>query len=299
VLALFVLAGTATAARDLKVVTTLPDLADIAREVGGELVDVQSICRGKENLHAVTPRPSHLVALSRADVFVQFGLGLEATWLPGLLQNARNAKIVAGEPGFIDASVGWDAIQIPTDLSRKGGDVHPLGNPHANMDPRAGKHMADRILKGFVAVDPGSKEVFERNHAGYLARLERAGERWARIDAAIRGEPVVSYHKEFDYLMEAHGLEGVGTVEVKPGIPPTPAHVAKLIETMKTREVRVILTASWSNNRQVKTIAERTGATVVELPHMVGGAPGADSWVEMMDVVHERLATAFGVGEAR
>lgn len=293
VLALSCLTSAAPAAGKLKVVATIPDLADVASAVGGQRVEVTSICKGRENVHAVRPAPSHLVALSRADVLVQQGLALEGSWLPGLLMNARNKRIAAGAPGFVNVSEGWEAIEVPESVSRKGGDVHPFGNPHLNLDPRAGRHVAARVLAGLVVVDPAGREVYERNHAKYLETLAAAEVRWAELGAQLAGTRVVTYHQEFDYLARYHGIEVVGTIESKPGVPPTAAHLAQLIEDIEAREVGAILTATWSNDRQVDSVARRTGRPVIELPTMVGGAPGADTWIAMQDLIHARLVAVL------
>ena len=292
-----VLAGVAPAAparsaEKLKVVATIPDLADIAREVGGARVEVTSICRGRENVHSMRPVPSHLVALSRADVLVQQGLGLEATWLPALILNARNEKIASGQPGFVTATEGWEPIGVPESVSRQGGDLHPFGNPHVNLDPRAGRHIAGVVLAGLSAVAPEHADEFEANHASYLARLEEAERRWATIGAQLSDCKAVSYHQEFNYLAQLYGIELVGTIEVKPGIPPTAAHLASLVERMERDGVKVILTAAWSNNKQVKSVSRRTGAEVVELPAMVGGTSKADTWIAMQDQIHNKLREA-------
>jgi zinc/manganese transport system substrate-binding protein len=282
----------------LNVVATIPDLADIASAIGGERVEVTSICRGKENLHKVTARPSHLVAMSRADVFVQVGMSLEAAFAGGLLEQSRNPRIRPGQPGFVTCSAGWEAIGVPADLSRKGGDLHPEGNPHLNLDPRGGRHIAARIHAALAAIDPGSKELYARNHAAWLAKLEVAEKRWAELGAAWKGEEVVVYHQEFDYLCAAYGISIVGTIETKPGIPPTPNHVAELVATMKREGCRVILTAPWSNGGQVERVAEASGARIVELPNLCGGSERTATWIGMQDLVHERLAKAFAAPES-
>ncbi|MFN0008878.1 MAG: metal ABC transporter substrate-binding protein [Planctomycetota bacterium] len=284
----------AAAADKLKVVCTIEDLADIVREIGGDRVDVTTIARGKENLHLVQARPSHLIAVSRADVFVQVGLSLEAAFVPGLLEGARNPKIQPGQPGFVSMSEGWEAIQVPASLSRQGGDVHPQGNPHMNLDPRAGRHMAARVLAGLSAVDPRSKDVYAKRQTDYLGRLGAAEERWAALAKAWAGKKIVVYHKEYDYLATADGLKILGTIEVKPGIPPTPNHVAELVDTMKREHADAILTAIWSNNDNVARIADATHVKVVELPNQCGGMPGTEQWIGMMDLVHQRLAEALG-----
>jgi len=277
----------------LKVLATIPDLADLVREVGGERVEVDTITRGKENLHAVMARPSHLVAMSRADLFVEVGLSLEIAFVPGLLEGARNEKIRPGAPGFVNVSEGWTAIDVPLELSRKAGDVHPQGNPHLNLDPRAGRHMAQRIFEGLVRVDPAGKDVFQANLEAYLGELATAEARWQEMSADWRGRKVVVYHQEFGYLAAHTGLEILGSLEVKPGIPPTPNHVAGLIQKMKAEGCTTILTASWSRNKDVERLAEATGARVVELPNQCGGSTECTTWIGMMDLVHRRIDEAL------
>jgi ABC-type Zn uptake system ZnuABC Zn-binding protein ZnuA len=288
------LARAGTPVKPLKVVATIPDLADLVREIGGERVEVSSIARGTENLHAVVARPSHLVAMSRAELFVEVGRSLEISFVPGLLENARNERIRPGAPGFVRVSEGWEVLDAPATLSRKAGDIHPQGNPHLNLDPRVGRHMAQRILEGLVRVDPGSKVAYQARFDAFAARLAEAKSRWEARAAGWKGRKIVTYHLEYDYLAAARGLEIVGTIESKPGIPPTPNHIARLIAEMKVQGCTTILTAVWSNNNDVARIAEATGATVVELPNQCGGVEGAETWIGMMDLVHRRLAAALG-----
>jgi ABC-type Zn uptake system ZnuABC Zn-binding protein ZnuA len=277
----------------LRVVTTLPDLADITREIGGDRVSVQSIYKGKENTHALTAKPSHLVAFSKADMFVQVGLSLETSFVPGLLEASRNPKCQPGAPGFVSVSQGWEAIEVPTDLSRKAGDVHPQGNPHMNLDPRSGEFMADRILAGLIAVDPAGKEIYTARHADYVKRVQAAKARWDAMGASWKDKKIVVYHQEYDYLAADYGMTIIGKVEPKPGIPPTPNHVAELIDAMKREHADAILTAPWSNNDTVARIGEESGAKIVEVPNMSGGLPGTDTWIGMMDVLHTRLNQAL------
>jgi zinc/manganese transport system substrate-binding protein len=287
-------AAPARAGDKLRVVATIPDLADIGHEIGGDRVQVTALTKGRENLHFVAARPSHLVALSRADALVQVGLSLESGFLPGLLENANNPKIRPGQPGFINTSVGWQAIDVPTVLTRKDGDVHPDGNPHLNLDPRGGRQIAGRILAGFVACDPSGKSAYDARAAEYGKKLDDAEARWADAAKGWKGKKIVVYHKEYDYLAARYGLEIVGTLETKPGIPPTPGHLAELVAKMKSAGDVVILTAPWSNGGEVEQVAKATGAQVVELPNQCGGIGGTDTWIEMMDSIHDRLGRAFG-----
>lgn len=286
--------ASARAKDPLRVVATIPDLADVVRAIGGDRVEVTALTKGRENLHHVTARPSHLVALSRADVLVQIGLSLETGFLPGLLENANNPRIRPGAPGFVNVSVGWDALNVPTVVTRKDGDVHPDGNPHLNLDPRGGRQIAARVLAGLVAVDPEGKATYEARAAEYAKQLDAAEARWDAASKPWAGRKVVVYHVEYDYLVRRYALDVVGAIESKPGIPPTPNHVAQLVEKMKGAGPVVILTAPWSNGGEVEQIAKATGAKVVELPNQCGGIAGTDTWIGMQDVIHERLARAFG-----
>ncbi len=293
-----VLAWTAFASpprAELRVVTTIPDLADLAREIGGDRVSVKSLSKGTENLHQVPVRPSMVVALNKADLLLQMGLSLESSWLPGLLLAARNKDLEPGHPGFVNCSAGWEALDVPENLSRRQGDLHPEGNPHFNLDPRAGRHLARQVHDGLVGVDPGGEEYYAGRLAEYEKKLEAAEKRWAKLGRKLAGKRVAVYHTEYRYLANQLGMEVATSIEPKPGIPPSPGDIARVVQAMKEKEVKVILTAAWSNNRQVVDVARKTGAEVLELPNQVGGASWAESWIAMQDGVHQRLAEAFGI----
>ncbi|MBI1381305.1 MAG: hypothetical protein GC161_09460 [Planctomycetaceae bacterium] len=288
----FVFAAPLARAEDkVEVVATIPDLADLARQIGGDRVDVLSLAKGTENVHRVALRPSGLVAVGRAELFLQVGLSLEHAFVPGLLEAARNPRLEPGKPGFVTVSDGFTALEVPGDVSRSdAADVHPMGNPHINLSPAAGRHMAERVLAGLVAVDPEGREVYEANHRRYLEALTKAEARWAKVGERLRGKKLVVYHREFTYFADAYGIEVVGEVEPKPGLPPTPSHLAGLVKVIQEHDVRAVATAGWSNDRNVRFLAERTDAAVVELPSMVGGSKRASSWIALMDELHERLA---------
>jgi zinc/manganese transport system substrate-binding protein len=278
----------------LRVVTTIPDLADIAHEIGDEHLHITSIAKGRENAHAVQVKPSTLVAFSNADVFIEMGLSLEHSYVPGLLMAARNPKIQPGQPGFVNVSEGWTAIEVPISLSREiAPDLHPNGNPHFNVDPKGGRHIAEKIYEALVRVDPGSKGDYERGYNAYIKRLDDAEKRWAELGKDLKGKKVVTYHAEFNYFAATYGMEIVATIEPKPGLPPTPSHIAEVVQKMRDQKVPVILTAAWSNTDEVREVAKDTGAKVVEVPAMVHGTTGADSWIAMMDMIHKSIHDAF------
>ncbi len=290
-------AGAHGADSQLRVVATIPDIADIVRTIGGEHVDVTSIAAGTMNIHAVPLKPSMLIAVNRADLFVQMGFALEHAYVPGMLAKARNPKIRAGQPGFVDCSQGWEPFDVPESLSRSGGtDLHPLGNPHFNLDPRGGAHIAAKVLEGLVRVDPGNEAEYRAAYDAFLGRIDTAAKRWKELGEAMRGKRVVTYHSELAYFLRYYGIELFGTLEPKPGVPPTPKNLGMLISRMTTENVRVVLTSPWSNNKSVRFVQDKANATIVEVPTMVGGVPGADSWIEMMDVLHESVARALADG---
>ena len=281
----------------LKVVATIPDLADIAREIGGPRVEVMSIAKGTENIHSVSIKPSHLAAVNRADLLIQVGLSLEHAYVPGLLEKGRNKRIQPGSPGFVNCSVGWKAIDIPEEVDRgKAADIHLLGNPHMNLDPRGGAHMAQRILEGLERVDPKHAEEYQGRYRAYAARLDEAAARWAKLGARLKGAKVVVYHNDFTYFARHYGMEVVASVEPKPGVPPAPRDLARVVETMRKEGVKLVLTAKWSNNKDVRFVAEKAGAQVLEIPTMVYGVQGADTWIGMMDHLHTSLVAALGEG---
>lgn len=285
------LAPTAQAEKKLAVVATIPDLADLARQIGGDRVDVLSLAKGTENVHRVALRPSGLVAVGRAELFLQVGLSLEHAFVPGLLEAARNSRLEPGKPGLVTVSDGFEALEVPADVSRSdAADVHPMGNPHMNLSPAAGRHMAGRVLAGLIGVDPEGKDIYAANHRRYLEALTEAEARWAKLGERLKAKKIVVYHREFSYFAAAYGMEVVGEVEPQPGVPPTPSHLAGLVKAIQEHDVRAVVTASWSNDRNVRFLGERTDAVALELPTMVGGTKRSGSWIALMDELHERLA---------
>jgi len=290
-------ASAAPETKPLRVVTTTPDLAWFVEEIGGDRVDVSSLAQGKENLHALKVTPRTIVAVAKADLLFENGLSLESTWLPDLILASRNKGLSFESGGRVNASEGWAPIELPSTLSREEGDVHPGGNPHFAISPEAGSFLADRVLAGLLAKDPADTKLFEANHTSLQARIAKAHQRWERYKPLFAHQRVVMYHLEFDYLADFLGLEILASIEPKPGLPPTPSHLAKVIELMGTDNVPPILVATWSNNRQAKAIAEKTGATLLELPSMVHGEPYATGWVEMIDGMLEAVRVAYGLPE--
>lgn len=293
-LALIAIATTgSSASAQLRVVATTPDLASVAREIGGNLVNVRALAKPTEDPHYVDAKPSHIVTLNRADELIEGGAELELGWLPPLLENSRNARISAGAPGRIVASEGVKMLEIPTSFDRSKGDVHSLGNPHFLIDPVNVKIFAGHIAEHFAQVDPKSAAIYRSNLARFNARVDAKLAEWQKQLAPYRGAKIVTYHKDFVYLAKRFNLEVVETLEPKPGIAPSPAHLAKVIRTMKAENARVILVQPYQNRRTAQTVARQTGALVLDIPQQPGARPNTPSYFDMMDYMVTTLATAF------
>lgn len=282
-----------SASAQLRVVATTPDLASVAREIGGNLVNVRALAKPTEDPHYVDAKPSHIVTLNRADALIEGGAELELGWMPPLLENSRNAKISGGAPGRIVASERVKLLEIPTSFDRSKGDVHSLGNPHFLIDPVNVKIVAGHIAEHFAQVDPKSAAIYRSNLAKFNARVDAKLAEWQKQLAPYRGAKIVTYHKDFVYLAKRFNLEVVETLEPKPGIAPSPAHLAKVIGTMKAENARVILVQPYQNRRTAETVARQTGAVVLDIPQQPGARPNTPSYFDMMDYMVTTLAAAF------
>jgi len=269
--------------RKIQAVATIPDLADMARNIAGDLIDVTSLATGVEDIHAVPMKPSFAVLLNRADVVILMGLEVEHAFLPGLLEAARNPKILRDAPGYIDCSVYVTPLEVPTRIDRALGDQHPMGNPHINLDPVRGKDMARAIADGLTRNYPEHEATFKKNLDTYLATLDAAIARWEQEAKPLHGIKLVSYHPDMLYFAERFGMEAVGTIEIRAGVDPTPGHIAELQERMRRERVGLVVRELYYPAGLAETIAQRTGATLVELPAMVGGVPEAKDYLSFID----------------
>jgi len=283
----------AEGAHKLRVVTTIPDLKALVEEVGGDLVDVESLARGTQNAHEVEVRPSLMIRLRRADLFFENGLELDA-WSDVAVQGANNPKIVRGAPGRVDVSRGVQVLEVPTArVDRSMGDVHPLGNPHYSLDPGQAPIVTQNIVDGLVRVAPELRATFEKNHEAFLARLEEAMVRWTKVLEPVKGAKVVVYHPDYIYVLTRFGIVQVGMLEDRPGIPPSPQHLAQLIRHMKDERVKVILVQPWNDLKLAQRVAEEAGAKVIVIPTMVGGVKGVETYIRTIDYNVNTLAQAL------
>jgi zinc/manganese transport system substrate-binding protein len=276
----------------LRVVASTPDVADMARQIGGDRVSVTTIAEGTQDPHKVPVKPSFVTKLNRANALVVNGLGLEHVYVPALLDVARNPDILPGAPGYIDASIYVQPLEVPTSQDRSQGELHPLGNPHFNLDPVQGKLMARAIAEGLERVDPGGADAYRQGLARYAALLDSKIVEWQKLAAPLRGVKVVSYHQDLVYLAARYGLDLVGTIETKPGVPATPGHLKELVDAMKREGVRLVIREVAYERSLADTLAERTGAQVVTISPLTGGLDGADTYVGFVEANLKALVEA-------
>lgn len=292
-LALVLWVDGAAAADKIRVVATTTDLKALTEAVGGKLVDVDALARGNQNAHDLEVRPSLMVKVRRADLLVMNGLELDQ-WAEVVVQGANNPNVVPGAPGRVDASSGILVLEVPrTRVDRSMGDVHPVGNPHYTVDPGMAPAITANILEGLVRVAPQHRAAFERNREEFLARLGQAMARWSAQLAPYKGTKVIVDHNMWPYFLTRFGLVQAGSIEERPGIPPTPGHLSKLIALMKEDKIRLILTVPWSDQKLADRVAEEAGAKAVVVASAVGAVRGADSYLDTIDYNVKAVAQAL------
>ena len=281
------------AADKVRVVATTTDLKALTEAVGGDLVEVDALARGNQNPHDLEVRPSLMVKVRRADLIVLNGLELDQ-WAEAVIGGANNPKLVPGAPGRVDASEGLLVLEVPsTRVDRSMGDIHPVGNPHYSCDPGMIPAVTANILNGLARVAPQGRPAFERNREAFLARLAQAQSRWTATMARFRSAKVVVDHALWAYFLARFGLVQAASLEERPGIPATPAHIAKVIQLMKEERIKVILTVPWGDAKLAARVAEEAGARVVPLAPAVGGVKSATGYLETVDYNVTAVAQAL------
>jgi zinc/manganese transport system substrate-binding protein len=279
-------------AAKVRVVTTLTDLGDFAREIGGDHVEVFSLATGVEDTHGVPMKPSFVPIMNRADLMVSVGFGCEHAFLPALLEASKNPRIQYGKPGYVDCSPGIAPLAVPKSTDHSEGDVHPYGNPHYMLDPVLAKAAIQHIYKALVVVAPQYQADFTRNRDAYLAKLDAKIAQWQAEAKGLKGLKFISYHEEWEYFAERFGMKVFDTIELKPGIDPTPRHIEQLITGMKAEHVPIVVREPQFPEKVPALIARQTGATLVKLPIMPGGVPNTSTYIEMMDYIIRTMVAA-------
>lgn len=279
----------------LNVVATTPDIAAIAREIGGDAITLTTLAKPTEDPHFVDAKPSFIVKLNRADMLIEGGAELEIGWLPALLDQSRNDKLAAGVPGHVLCSQGVHLLEVPATLDRSKGDIHAAGNPHYLTDPVNAQIVAKNIADALCALDDKSAETYRANLKKFTDVIDAKLIEWQKTLAPFRGQEVVSYHDSWPYFSQRFGLKMDLFLEPKPGIPPTPAHLAQVITKMKQDNSHVIIVDPYLNLKTAETVARNTDATVVPVTQFPGGVKGTEGgYIQMMDYLVNSIAQALG-----
>jgi zinc/manganese transport system substrate-binding protein len=277
----------------LHVVSTIPTLGSLAKEVGGDRVDVQSLGKGYQDPHFVEAKPNLMLTLNRADLLLYVGLELEIGWLPPLVLGSRNPNIQNGEKGSLDCSRSIPLLDIPTTkIDRSMGDIHPQGNPHYWFPPANAKIIAKEIAARLTELDPEGAAAYAKNLAAFNAKVDAKLKDWAPLIAKLKGAKVATYHKSWSYISAWLGMEEVGYVEIKPGIPPDPAHLVQLIKIMRNEKASMLLMEDFYNKTTASLVADKAGAKLLVLPTDVGATPAIKDWFTLVDTALKQMAEA-------
>ena len=292
--ALATLGAARPAAAQLKVVTSTPDLYDIARQVGGNLVTVTHIGEGYQDPHFIEAKPSFVLQLRSADVWAFVGLDLEIGWMPLLLDGARNPRVRPGGSGYVDVSKAIPVLDVPQgNVDRSMGDVHPLGNPHYWLDPENGRRIARLFKDKFSQLDRKNEDRYEANEKAFEARLSTAEKSWAPYLAQIRGKPVIAYHTSWRYFAEYTGMKIVAYMEPKPGVPPSPSHVYEVSRDAKQAGAKVVIQEPFYDRKMSDLVARNLGGAVLVVPPSVGGTKDVPDYITLMTKDIQAVAAAL------
>ena len=283
----------ASKAGTIKVVTTTTDMKSITEWIGGNKVSVSSIATGYQNPHFVDPKPSYILSLSNADLFVTVGLDLETGWSPQLLSSSRNTKIQKGAPGYVDASTGVGLLQVPSSVNRAEGDIHIYGNPHYWLDPLNGKVIARNIANGLERVDPSNKSFYEANLTSFYKKIDEKLKEWNGKMAAYKGTKIIAYHNEWVYFETRFGLQIVDFMEPKPGIPPSPSQLVKVIKEIKANNIKVMISSPYFATSSSDMVSKQTGAKGLTLATSVGAFPSIKNYFDLFDYNTDQLIGAL------
>lgn len=284
---------TAVHAGIIKVVTTTTDLKSITEYVGGNKVSVSSIATGYQNPHFVDPKPSYIISLSNANMFVTVGLDLETGWSPQLLASSRNSKIQKGSAGYVDASVGVGLLQVPSSVNRGEGDIHIYGNPHYWLDPLNGKVIARNIADGLERIDPSNKDYYEANLQTFYQKINDKLAEWVSKMAPYKGTKIIAYHNEWVYFEKRFGLEIVDFMEPKPGIPPSPSQLVKVIKEVAANHIKVIISSPYFTTSSSDVVAKQTGVKELTMATSTGAFTSIKDYFDLFDYNIDNLVNVL------
>lgn len=285
---LLVLAGQGTQAA-LAVFACEPEWAALVNELGGVHVKVSSATTGLQDVHHIEARPALIARVRKADFMICTGAGLEEGWLPVLQRRANNPRIRVGAQGYLEAADHVRLLDRPARIDRSGGDVHAEGNPHIQLDPRNIPVIAAAVTERLIAIDPQHAEDYQENLADFRSRWQTALVQWEQQAQSLQGMPIVVHHNAWVYLINWLGLDHVGTLEAKPGVPPTSVHLSQLLGQMKQKPARVIIRTPYQSPRASEWLAERAGIPAIVLPSTVGGNEEAKDLFSLFNSIVQHL----------
>lgn len=289
---------TGAEAKKLNVITSTTDMAALTQEIGGDKVNVEALAKGYQDPHFVEAKPSFLLKLRQADLLIVVGLQLEIGWLPPLITQSGNGRIQVGAPGYLDASQFAEILEIPQGaVTRAEGDVHPQGNPHYWLDPDNGRRIARGFATKLGEMDPGDAAYFQQRFQDFDKRLSAAEQKWDQDMQSYRGRKVVTYHRSFPNFAKHFGLNVIGYVEPRPGIPPSPSHTLELIQLMKREDCKVILVEPYFDLKTPQSIARGTGGQVIVYLPSVGGEKQVTNYFELFNYDIGLLTKAFNAAK--
>jgi zinc/manganese transport system substrate-binding protein len=281
------LSSSASAA--LNVFACEPEWAALTQELGGDKVSAYNATTALQDAHHIEARPSLIARIRNADLVVCSGSELEIGWLPLLLTQSGNDRIQPGSPGFFEASQFVVKLEIPKVIDRALGDIHPGGNPHIHLDPRNIARVAEALAGRLAEIDHANASEYRKRADSFRQRWDSATETWAKQAAPLKNVPLVVYHKDFSYFVNWTGMREVGSLEPKPGIPPTPAHLAQLVEQMKRNPAKVVIYSPYNNPKAAEFLSQQANIPVVMMPFTVGGTDAAKDLFGLFDDTIQRL----------
>lgn len=287
-----VLAISAPAQAALKVLATTADWGALTMELGGDQVNVYTATNALQDVHQVDARPSLVARARSADLVVANGAELEIGWLPVLLRESGNARVQPGAPGYFEATSAVRLMDIPTSVDRSMGDIHALGNPHIQLDPRNVAAVARALTTRLAKIDAANAQHYQARGADFQARWQQAMARWDAAAAPLKGAPVVVIHKDQAYLARWLGLNQLAAIESRPGVPPSAGHLAELVAQLTANRAKMILRNAYNDPKAADWLSRKVGAPVVTLPFSVGGTPGAKDLFGLFDDTLDRLQAA-------
>ena len=276
----------------LNVFACEPEWASLAQELGGDKASVFAATTALQDPHRIEARPSLIARMRRADLVICTGSELELGWLPLLIKQSGNGRVQPGTPGYLEASQQVARLEIPKVLDRALGDIHPSGNPHVHLDPRNIAKIGQALSERLAQLDPANAQAYREKGAAFQERWRTAMQRWERDAAALKGMPIVVYHRDMSYFIAWAGMREAGSLEPRPGLPPTPGHLAELLERMKTSPAKAVVYEPYNDPGAARFLAERAGIPMVALPFTVGGNEKAKDLFGLFDDTIERLLKA-------